>query len=154
MPIRKAKEKDIKNIHQIINKSNRDAYSEIIPEESFKDPILTIEEIKELFKKLEFYIYIENGKKEGVAGLNIDPDKTGKIRWVHILPQYRRKGIGTELMNKIEKEAEKKGLEKLFVKNVHKKAKWARKFYSDLGYKKLREVNHSQGECLIYEKNI
>ncbi len=52
MPIRKAKEKDIKNIHQIINKSNRDAYSEIIPEESFKDPILTIEEIKELFKKL------------------------------------------------------------------------------------------------------
>lgn len=154
MKIRKAKEEEIKDIYQLINESNRDAYTEIIPPDELKDPILELDEVRELFEELNFYVYTENGKILGVAGLKIDEEKTGKIRWVHVHPNHRRKKIGTKLMKKIEKTAKKENLERLHVMYVHKKANWARDFYSDLGYKKIGKTSHPHGTCFTYRKEI
>ena len=154
MKIRKAKGKDLKPIHRLINESNRDAYGDIIPEDVFKDPILTMDELEEFFKELEFYVYEENEKILGVAGLKTGLDGTGKVRWVHVSPDYRREGIGRKLIGELEKEAEEKDLEKLRVKYVHENADWAKAFYSSLGYEKIGKTSHPQGECFEYEKEI
>ena len=154
MKIRKAKEKDLRSIYRLINKNNREAYSKIIPEDVFKDPILPMEELEEFFKELNFYVYEENGEILGVAGLKTGSGKAGKIRWVHVSPDHRREGIGKRLIEKIEAEAEKRGLEKLRIKYVHSNAEWAKAFYSSLGYEKIGKKSHPQGEFLDYEKKI
>ncbi|KXA90251.1 hypothetical protein AKJ57_04295 [candidate division MSBL1 archaeon SCGC-AAA259A05] len=103
---------------------------------------------------MTFFVYTAENEIVGVAALNIENKEVGKVRWVHVLPEYRKQGIGTNLMRHVERKAKSRGIEKLAVQYVHNKAYWARNFYSDLGYKKERKVSHPQGQCFIYEKEI
>jgi GNAT superfamily N-acetyltransferase len=52
-----------------------------------------------------------------------------------VLPEHRRKGIGTTLIRHIEVEAAKMGLKRLTVSCVFDEAGWAKSFYVKLGYK-------------------
>jgi len=55
--IRKAYLKDAESILQVINASNREAFSKIIPKEYFKEPILSMEELLRDFKRMTFYVF-------------------------------------------------------------------------------------------------
>ena len=62
-------------------------------------------------------------------------EKTREIRMIYVTPSYQRQGIGTAVINRIEKFAKTKGLKSVFIK-----ALWpAVGFYKKLGYKKVKK---------------
>lgn len=155
MSVRRADARDVELVLQVINTSNRDAYRSIIPPEQFKDPILTLEQLVKEFDNMNFYVCRVEDKLVGVAALRTDEDKTGAVRWVHVLPEHRRKGVGTSLMEHIENEVKTMRLRKLRVIYVWEKAHWAKDFYTKLGYSKTDTTTLPWGdEAHIYEKTL
>lgn len=155
MSVRKASLEDLQSILSIIITSNNNAYRSIIPPEQFKDPVLTTEQLKEEFDKMTFYTYRLENKPVGVAALRTDKSKNGIVRWVHVLPEHRRKGVGTRLMGRIEREARKAGMKKLRVFYVWEKAYWAKNFYTKLGYKRRDSVTLPWNDRVyVYEKAL
>lgn len=155
MSVGRAYVRDIEPVLQVINISNSDAYRGIIPPEQFNDPNLTLDQLHKEFENMIFYAYRLENKPVGVAALRIDEGEAGTVRWVHVLPENRRKGVGTSLMRHIESEAKKMGLKKLRVAYVWEKAYWAKGFYTKLGYKKKEKVTLPWGDrAYIYEKAV
>ena len=152
MSVGRADARDIESVLYVINTSNGDAYRSIIPPDQFKDPILTVGQLHEEFENMIFFAYRFGTKLVGVAGLRIDGEETGTVRWVHVLPEHRRKGVGTSLMKNIESEAKKIGLKKLQAVYVWEKAYWAKNFYTKLGYKKGKTTTLPWGDqAHVYE---
>jgi len=151
--IEKASEEHAEKILYVINESNRKAYKDIIPEEHFKEPVLSIEELLQDFSKMDFYIYRHEGKIVGVAALHVLNKDTGRIRWVYVLPEFQRKGIGTALVTYVEHEAERLGLKKLWLLTAEK-AYWAITFYRKLGYRQSGRIERPWGHDVIMEKKI
>jgi len=112
--IERADIKDIQAILFVINKSNGEAYRKIIQPEYFKEPVLTPDKLLKEFEEMTFYTYKIEGVTIGVAALKMTEDeKVGQLRWVYVLPEHQRKGVGTSLINYIEKYAVKIRLKKL-----------------------------------------
>lgn len=152
MSVKRAEAQDIELVLSIINTSVREAYRSIIPPEHFKDPVLTLEELAKELERMAFYAYKLEDKLMGVAALQIVRHETGIVRWVHVLPEHRRKEVGTSLMKHIEREAKKMGLKKLEAVYVWEKAYWAKNF-TKLGYKKGNTTILPWGDrAHIYEK--
>jgi N-acetylglutamate synthase-like GNAT family acetyltransferase len=155
MSIRKARPEDSESILSIIVTSNNNAYKSIIPPEQFKDPILTLEQLVKEFDNMNFYVCRVEDKLVGVAALRIDEDAAGAVRWVHVLPEHRRKGVGTSLMKRVENEAKAMRLRKLRVIYVWEKTHWTKDFYAKLGYSKTDTITLPWGnEAHIYEKTL
>lgn len=79
----------------VINTSNHEVYKNIIPKEYFKSPVLSPEELLKDFERMTFYVHKNESRIIGVGALQIESEETGRIRWVYILPEYQRMGIGT-----------------------------------------------------------
>ena len=151
--IEKASISHLKQILDVINKSNKEAYKKIIPKEHFKDPVLSLDRLLEDFDKMDFYVYLYGGKVVGVAALHVLEEDVGRIRWVYVLPEFQRRGIGTALVTYVENQAEKLGLKKLWLLVVGK-AYWATNFYEKLGYRITKRIERPWGYDLIMEKRI
>ena len=151
--IERASEEHAKKILYVINESNRKAYRDIIPEEHFREPVLSIEELLQDFSRMSFYVYRHEGEIVGVAALDVLDKDTGRIRWVYVLPEFQRKGIGTALVTYVEHEAERFGLKKLWLITAEK-AYWAINFYNKLGYRQTARIERPWGNDLIMEKKI
>lgn len=154
MSIHRAASKDVESILFVINKSNSEAYGKIIPPKYFKEPVLTLRNLLEDFEEMTFYTYKVEESTVGVAALKILNDQVGQIRWVYVLPEHQRKGVGSSLINYIENQAKKMKLKKLMVSSVHEKAYWARNFYEKLCYKMVGKKPRPWGDEVIYEKNV
>jgi amino-acid N-acetyltransferase len=144
--------KDIEEILFVINKSNSEAYRKVIPQEYFKEPVLSKDELIEDFRKMTFYACKVEEIIVGVAALKVIGNDMGQIRWVYILPECQRKGIGTSIIRHVENEAKKVGLKKLIIPDVHENAYWARNFYTKLGYAAVGRTSTPWGDNVIYEK--
>lgn len=82
---------------EIINDAAK-AYKGVIPEECWKEPYFTPEElIEEVDRGVDFYGYIENGSLVGVMGIQPIKDIT-LIRHAYVLTSCQRKGIGEKLL--------------------------------------------------------
>jgi len=134
MSIQKTDRKDVESVLRVINRSVEEAYRDIIPSEHFRDPVLTKEELLREFRSRTFYAYRLENEIIGVAALKVEGEKVGIVNWVHVLPEYRRRGVGSGLMKHVEEEARRIGVKRLMVQYVHDKATWARGFYEKLGY--------------------
>ena len=153
MSVERVDASDIESVLHVINTSNSDAYRSLIPLEQFKDPILTLEELMREFGSMRFYAYKLGNKFVGVAALRIDEGETGIVRWVHVLPEHRRKGVGSSLMEHVENEAKHLGLKRLRVVYVWERAYWAKNFYAKLGYQKRDTVTLPWGDTAhTYER--
>ena len=153
MSVERVNASDIELVLHVINTSNSDAYRSLIPLEQFKDPILTLEELMREFSNMRFYAYKLGNKFVGVAALRIDESETGIVRWVHVLPEHRRKGVGSSLMEHVESEAKYLGLKRLRVVYVWERAYWAKNFYAKLGYQKRDTVTLPWGDTAhIFER--
>ncbi|MEW6232322.1 MAG: GNAT family N-acetyltransferase [Chloroflexota bacterium] len=151
--IEKACFDDAAEILLVINTSNREAYKNIIPQEHFKEPVLSLDKLLEDFERMTFYIYKSEGKIVGVAALQIESEETGRIRWVYILPEHQRKGIGTALITHLERKARKIGLRRLRLLTVGK-ANWAVNFYKKLGYNLADKIERPWGFDVFMEKDL
>lgn len=122
-----------------------------MPPKYFKEPVLTLDELLKDLKEMTFYCYKINGRIVGVAALKVKTDKIGQIRWVYILSEHQRKGVGTALISHIEDEALKLRLVKLSVL-TNENAYWARNFYQKLDYKIIDQIPRPWGDDIVYEK--
>jgi len=89
---------------------------------------------------MTFCIYKVENATVGVAALRLEDGGTGQLRWVYVLPEHQRKGVGTSLIEYIENEAVKRRLKKLTVL-TNDNADWAKDFYSKLGYKTISKIS-------------
>lgn len=137
----------------VINISNREAYKSIIPKDHFKEPILSLEELMEDFERMTFFAYRSGGRILGVAALLVEGEDTGRIRYVYILPGYQNRGIGTALLNHLEKRAKEANLRNLRALTVGK-ASWAVNFYQKLGYRLADKIERPWGFDVFLEKEL
>ena len=151
--IEKACSDNAKEILLVINTSNREVYKKIIPEEHFREPVLSLEELLEDFGRMTFYVYKSEGRIVGVAALQIESEETGRIHWVYILPEYQRRGIGTSLVTHLERKARGINLRRLRLLTVGK-ANWAVNFYKKLGYNLADKIERSWGFDVFMEKEL
>jgi N-acetylglutamate synthase-like GNAT family acetyltransferase len=155
MSVRRADARDVESVLQVINTSNRDAYRSIIPPEQFKDPILTRKQLLKELGSMDFYVCRVEDKLVGVAAFRIGEGAAGVVKWIHVLPEHRRKGVGTSLMKHVEGEARGVGLRRLRVVYVWEKAQWAKSFYTRLGYSRTETITLPWGDkAHIYEKAL
>ena len=93
---------------------------------------------KRRFRAQDFRIIELNG--EGVGVIAIDTNSVCmKVNQIFILPQYQRKGIGSECMNRIIKEANQRHVPVCL--RVIKKNKPAQAFFRRLGFVQVDETD-------------
>ncbi len=93
--LRKAKISDVKHIHRMINESAR--RGEMLPRS-----------LMELYGYLrDYFVYcVDDGKEVvGICGMHIFWENLAEIRSLYVLPEYRRRGIATKLVEACVSEA-------------------------------------------------
>jgi N-acetylglutamate synthase-like GNAT family acetyltransferase len=146
-------EERINEILEVINTSNLEAYKSLIPEVYLKVPVLTLTELQKDLERMTFYGGEINGQLVGVAALDILGERIGRVRYVYILQPYQRKGIGTPLVQRVERLAKDAHLKKLRVLTVEK-AVWAISFYTKLGYRFDERIQKPWGFDVFLEKDL
>ena len=147
----RAHDDDVDGILLVINESNRAHYRAIIPKEHFKEPMLTLNGLKELMGRMTFYVYRTEGKIVGVAALEGTAKEVGQVHWVYVLPGHQGRGVGTALLGHVEAEAVVSGIRRLTVVTA-KGAHWARTFYLKLDYQLTETRDTPEGGMAMYEK--
>ena len=101
-------------------------------------------------------------EKEEVAGFVIGlvddygEMKLGHIVTIDVVPKYRRKGIATKLLQKVEKEFQNSGIETSYLE-VRDDNVAARKLYQKLGYREvevLKDYYSRGGDGIRLEKTL
>jgi len=148
--IRQAMTKDLEEILAVINTTNRLFYKAIIPPEKFKDPFMGYEELKEEFARKDFYVYELKDRIVGVAALEVSTSyftKVGIVWRMYVLPDFQRRGIGTALVQEIERRARKQGIHEILLW-TDPKASWAISFYKKLGYLEIDPTARYEDEAI------
>lgn len=151
--IEEANPTDAEEILLVINTSNREAYKGVIPQEHFREPVLSLAKLLRDFERMTFYAYRSKGRIAGVAALEVEGAERGRIHWVYILPEYQRRGIGTALVGYVEQKAREVGLKRLRLLTVGRAA-WAISFYKKLGYALSNKVERPWGFDVFLEKEL
>jgi len=137
--IRKATERDLEGILRVINTTNRLFYSRIVPPERFKDPFVSIEELRREFERKDFWVGEIAGRMVGTAALETVATRFGPVGIItrmYVLPRFQRRGIGTAMIAEIEKEARGRGVGEILIW-TDPMATWAVSFYRKLGYSEV-----------------
>jgi len=121
---------DFDAILKVINDAAQ-AYKGVIPDDRWKEPYMSAEELKEEIEAgVRFFGWMEGGHLLGVAGIQALKDTT-LIRHAYVLPGCQRRGTGTRLLEYIVGLAET--LEILV--GTWADATWAIRFYQKHGFK-------------------
>jgi len=95
--IRRCKDADFEALYAIINDAAQ-AYKGVIPADRWHEPYMSKEELRwEIGRGIEFWGYEEEGKVQGVMGLQDVQDVT-LIRHAYVRTLRRRGGIGGNLL--------------------------------------------------------
>lgn len=122
---------DIPVIHDIINDAAQ-AYKGAIPEDCWHEPYMTLGELEaEVEDGVEFWGYRENGRLDGVMGIQYVDDVT-LIRHAYVRTSRRRSGIGSALLEELKKKAAGPILMGTWCDAV-----WAVRFYEKHGFRTL-----------------
>jgi amino-acid N-acetyltransferase len=93
----------------------------------------------------EYFVYRKgNDPLIGVAALHIFWEDLGEIRSVAVLPNFQKKGIGSDLVKKCVEEADSLGLKKVFALTTRPD------FFKRLGFREFVKENlppHIWSEC-------
>lgn len=131
--IRECGPRDREKIFQVINDAAR-AYEGVIPEDCYRRPYMSMEELRREMNTITFYGYWKDNELVGVMGIQLFSDVT-LIRHSYVLPEYQRKGIGSALLNHLLRMA---STTKVLV-GTWGDAGWAIRFYQKHGFKLLSD---------------
>ena len=92
---------DLQEIYGVIN-DRAQVYKGIIPEDRYREPYTSMEELIKEAKKTKFYGYFRDMKLIGAMGKERVKDLT-LMRHAYILREWQRKGIGSKLLNFIQR---------------------------------------------------
>ncbi len=121
--IRKARLKDVKDIHRLI--AHFAKIGQVIPRP-----------LGELYESVrEFFVYevLEKDLIAGACGLHIVWEDLGEIRSLVVSEEYQREGIGAELVRACLEEARELGLSRVFVLTV------VPEFFQKLGFRLIEK---------------
>lgn len=138
--IRKPKRKEFLKICRLLNRAEK-PYQKIMPDyELFK-----VKDFERMQRKTKrSFLVIELNKK--IAGFAAWKIKNKKICWLsilHIDPNKQRTGLGTRLLQEIEKIAEKKNCD-FSMLELFPQAHWAKNFYLKNNYKILPKKDYGK----------
>jgi N-acetylglutamate synthase-like GNAT family acetyltransferase len=133
MMLRPAIEKDFDAIYTIINDAAI-AYKGIIPADRWHEPYMPKEELRaQIEDGVQFSCYVDNGQIIGVMGIQ-DKNDVYLIRHAYVTTKQRNKGVGTQLLLALIKNANKP-----ILIGTWKAATWAIRFYEKHGFTLLSE---------------
>ncbi len=119
---------DADAIYQIIDDGSKN-YKGIIPEDRYHEPYMPIEELSGEMKRMRFYGYRKDTKLLGIMAKERIKDVT-LIRHAYVLREYQNQGIGSKLLEFIQKNIDTGWL----LIGTWKAATWAIEFYEKHGY--------------------
>jgi predicted GNAT family N-acyltransferase len=94
------------------------------------------EEMDEFDQEATHFVLYDKGKPVGAGRFRIVDQGLGKIERICVLPQYRGRGAGKLIMEKIEQFAKEQGISKVKLNaQTH-----AEPFYQKLGYETVSDV--------------
>jgi len=126
--IRKCQADDIQKIYLIINEAAK-AYKGVIPADRYKQPYMTMGELKREMKRMAFFGWEVNEELVGVMGFEPVKDVT-LIRHSYVLPPWQKQGIGSKLLNHLKNLVTTPRL----LVGTWTDAKWAIDFYQKHGF--------------------
>ncbi|MCU0822917.1 MAG: GNAT family N-acetyltransferase [Spirochaetes bacterium] len=131
--ISKLNDSDFEKIYYIINEAAA-AYRGVIPDDRWKVPYMSKEELREQINEgVEFWGFADGGELIGVMGIQ-DKIDVKLIRHAYILTKKRRSGTGSILLNHLLSACEKPVLI-----GTWKAAEWAIDFYKKNKFQLLSE---------------
>jgi GNAT superfamily N-acetyltransferase len=137
--MRKLQPADLTPILYIVNDA-AEAYKGRIPEDRWKEPYMSIEELREeIASGVEFYGWIENDLLVAVMGIQPVKDVT-LIRHAYVLTGHQRRGIGKKLLRhllNITRTSE-------VLVGTWEAAYWAIRFYEKHGFKLVTKKETKQ----------
>jgi len=97
--IRQCRASDIQRMYFIINRA-AEAYEGIIPADCYRQPYMPLAELVQEMARVTFYGWEADGEIVGIMGMEPVKDTT-LIRHAYVLPEHQRKGIASELLDRI-----------------------------------------------------
>ncbi|MFC2154393.1 GNAT family N-acetyltransferase [Candidatus Altiarchaeota archaeon] len=138
--IRKCTNKDFDSIAEIINDA-AEAYRGIIPEDRWKEPYMSRDELRhEIDEGVVFWGYEENGELLGAMGIQYLEDVT-LIRHSYVRTSRRNQGIGSQLLSFLRGQTTNP-----ILIGTWAEATWAVRFYEKHGF---ALVSHEEKERLL-----
>ena len=126
--IRMCTETDFNTIFEIINDA-ASVYKGIIPEDCWNEPYMHLQELKkEIEDSVVFWGFEKSGQLLGVMGIQDKNDVT-LIRHAYVFTRSQKLGIGTKLLQHLERMTEKP-----ILIGTWTTAEWAISFYEKNGY--------------------
>ena len=126
-------------ILNIVNEA-AEAYKGIIPEDRWKEPYMSTEELREeITSGVKFYGWIENDILVAVMGIQLVNDVT-LIRHAYVLSSHQRRGIGEKLLRHLLKMVRTSEV----LVGTWEAAYWAIRFYEKHGFKLVTKKETDQ----------
>ena len=97
--IRQCRASEIQRMYFIINRA-AEAYEGIIPADCYRQPYMPLAELVKEMARVTFYGWEADGEIVGIMGMEPVKDTT-LIRHAYVLPEHQRKGIASELLDRI-----------------------------------------------------
>ena len=127
--IRQCVETDFETIHKIINDAAK-AYRGVIPEDRWKEPYMSGDELKhEIDQGVVFWGYEEDGELIGVMGIQHVQDVT-LIRHAYVRTDRQNQGVGAKLLSELRRQTNYPILIGTWADAV-----WAISFYEKHGFR-------------------
>lgn len=110
----------------------------------------------------EFYTTLDQGRHVGFFSVKRLNNSTAELYVNGVLKEYHRKGIGREMIKRIEDNLKQRGFKLLMVKTIGESANnisysKTRSFYKNMGFLPLEEIKEIWGvdnPCLIMVKPL
>jgi GNAT superfamily N-acetyltransferase len=132
---------EFKSILHVINDA-AEAYEGIIPEDRWKEPYMSAEELREEIESgVEFYGWMEDNVLVAVMGIQLVDDVT-LIRHAYVLTNRQRRGIGEKLLRHLLSLARTSEV----LVGTWEAAYWATRFYEKHGF---RLVTREEKDMLL-----
>jgi len=107
--LRKARISDVKAVHRLINECA--AKGEMLPRS-----------LAELYDNMrDYFVYEEQGEVVGACALHICWEDLAEIRSLCVVPEFRKRGIGRDLVHACLNEAREFSLERVFLLTYQEK---------------------------------
>ena len=127
--IRQCVETDFETIHKIINDAAK-AYRGVIPEDRWKEPYMSGDELKhEIDQGVVFWGYEKDGELIGVMGIQHIQDVT-LIRHAYVRTDRQNQGVGAKLLSELRRQTNYPILIGTWADAV-----WAISFYEKHGFR-------------------
>jgi len=136
--IRECKKSDFRKIFEIVNDAAQ-AYKGVIPTDRWHEPYMTLGELrKEIKDGVTFWGLEHDGQLLGLMGIQ-DKGEVTLIRHAYVRTRAQRMGIGTKLLQHLERMTEKR-----ILIGTWATALWAISFYEKNGYTLVSEQENNR----------